>query len=211
MYIHSLISFVFLFPSALVRAIPIAIRTMTGVDFIHPTLHGGSWLVNIGSGGGEPLDVIISGLSSPEVLTNDGFANYSQAIGFSEECLGLRIGNTFSENLGDGHGAVAQSAELREDFDIPDLGTCLESGIGGNHIRVFRQNGPDANTGALFLAVLREHDIFQHHNIVEDGYNKGQDELANMVQDTHSCNGVKYITTVTPLPNQMPSGSAGIK
>ena len=30
---------------------------------------------------GEPLNVIISGLSSPAVLTNDGFLNFAQAIG----------------------------------------------------------------------------------------------------------------------------------
>lgn len=34
-----------------------------------------------GPGKGEPLNVIISGLSSPEVLTDAGFLNFSRAIG----------------------------------------------------------------------------------------------------------------------------------
>ena len=31
--------------------------------------------------GGEPLNVIVSGLSSPDVLTDDGIVNYARAIG----------------------------------------------------------------------------------------------------------------------------------
>jgi hypothetical protein len=42
--------------------------------------------------------------------------------------------------------------ELRESIGG---NTCIESIVGGNHFRVFRQNGPTANTGALFLACVR--------------------------------------------------------
>lgn len=59
--------------------------------------------------------------------------------------------------------------ELREDYGDPLLGTCDETLIGGNHFRygfccslaimvlissssVFRQNGAEADSGALFLA-----------------------------------------------------------
>lgn len=38
-------------------------------------------LDNAGDGYGEPLNVIISGESSPEVLTYNGFYNFAQAIG----------------------------------------------------------------------------------------------------------------------------------
>jgi len=40
-----------------------------------------------------------------------------------------------SANLGDGNGPVNQTTELRQDFWNPELGTCEESLIGGNHLR----------------------------------------------------------------------------
>jgi hypothetical protein len=54
----------------------------------------------------------------------------------SEECLGIHLGDPQSANLGDGNGPVNQTIELRQDFGDPDLGTCLESLIGGNHFRL---------------------------------------------------------------------------
>jgi hypothetical protein len=42
--------------------------------------------------------------------------------------------------------------ELRENMQIG--GTCGESLNGGNHLRMFRQNGSEHNTGALFLACV---------------------------------------------------------
>ena len=70
----------------------------------------------------------------------------------SEECLGIHLGNPFPANLGDGNGPVNQTIELRQDYGDSELGTCLESLIGGNHFRVYFQNGPTADSGAAFLA-----------------------------------------------------------
>ena len=70
----------------------------------------------------------------------------------SEECLDIHLGNPFSANLGDGNGPVNQTIELRQDYGDAELGTCLESLIGGNHFRVYFQNGPTADSGAAFLA-----------------------------------------------------------
>ena len=70
----------------------------------------------------------------------------------SEECLGIHLGNPFPANLGDGNGPVNQTIELRQDYGDAELGTCLESLIGGNHFRVYVQNGSLADSGALFLA-----------------------------------------------------------
>ena len=53
----------------------------------------------------------------------------------STECLGIHLGNPQSANLGDGNGSVNQTVELREDYGDATLGTCLESLIGGNHLR----------------------------------------------------------------------------
>ena len=41
---------------------------------------------------------------------------------------------------------------LREGSKIG--GTCGESLLGGNHLQMFRQNGTNHNTGALFLACV---------------------------------------------------------
>lgn len=107
--------------------------------------------------------MIISGESSPDVLTDDGMVNYARAIGLyvssvllacsgvcvwawgnisseilshsSEECFGIHLGNPFSVNLGDGNGWVNQTIELRQDYGSSTIGTCLESLIGGNHFR----------------------------------------------------------------------------
>ncbi|TFK75297.1 hypothetical protein BDN72DRAFT_758012 [Pluteus cervinus] len=183
-----------------------------GVAFVDPTTNGGSLLDNAGDGFGEPLNVIISGLSSPDVLTDDGIINFARAIGFSKECLGIHLGAPQSANLGDGNGFVNQTIELREDFGNALLGTCLESLIGGNHFRVYRQNGTLADTGALFLAVSKEEDIEEQHTIVPDGYDIGRDLLAaNAVNDgsTTSFGGVTYYTTAENITGLLPAGAAG--
>jgi hypothetical protein len=72
--------------------------------------------------------------------------------GSTTECLGIHLGSPQTANLGDGNGNVAQTMELRENFNI--VGTCGESLVGGNHLRMFRQNGTNHNTGALFLACV---------------------------------------------------------
>ncbi|KAI0371141.1 hypothetical protein BV20DRAFT_965813 [Pilatotrama ljubarskyi] len=122
--------------------------------FFNPAEGGGSMFIDAGNGLGEPLNVIISGLSSPQVLNEDGIVNYARAIGFSTECFGIHLGNPFAANLGDGHGPVNQTIELRQDFGDSSVGTCLESLIGGNHFRVYFQNGPSANSGAAFLGCV---------------------------------------------------------
>jgi len=157
-----------------------------------------------------PLNVIISGLSSPNVLTDAGFLNFAQAIGFSTEFLGAHLGDPQSANLGDGHGWVNQTVELRQDYGNVVIGTGLESLIGGNHLRVYRQNGPNANTGALFLAVSEEMDVTKGHNIVPNGYNIGRDKLvAKAVGDT-SHGGVKYTTTLKKLTGLLAPGAQGV-
>lgn len=68
------------------------------------------------------------------------------------ECLGLHDGDPQLSNLGDGNGPKGEREVLREHYSLPIIGTCLESLIGGNHLRTYVQNGPEANSGALFLA-----------------------------------------------------------
>lgn len=182
----------------------------SNVDFYSPLLGGGSMLDDAGDGFGEPLNVIISGLSSPEVLTLDGLINFAQAIGFSEECLDIHLGNPQSANLGDGNGWVNQTIELRQDYGSSELGTCLETLIGGNHFRVFEQNGLDAPSGALFLAVSQEEDLEESHTIIPDGYNIGRDKLASQAIGTTHFNGVTYVTTARNLTGLLAAGSVGV-
>jgi len=155
--------------------------------------------------------VIISGKSSPQVLDKDGIVNYARAIGFSVECLGMHIGTPQTANLGDGRGDVPQSAVLREAYGVPSLGTCWESLVGGNHFRVFPQTGPQANSGALFLAVSAEMDsIIHHHMIIPNGYNIGRDKMVAAAVGVKSYGMYRYNTTVEDITDLMDSGSKGV-
>lgn len=49
-------------------------------DYVDPRIDGGSML-DASAGLGEPLNVIVSANSAPEVLTEDGFLEYSRAVG----------------------------------------------------------------------------------------------------------------------------------
>jgi len=98
-----------------------------------------------------------------------------KSLKFSNECLNQHKGGVFTADLGDGAGAQNQIKELREDFAVSflGLGTCLQSLVGGNHVRYWRQK----TTGALFVAASIEKDLSERHAIDDDGYNKGRDEI----------------------------------
>ncbi|KAJ2977897.1 hypothetical protein NUW54_g11361 [Trametes sanguinea] len=145
-----------------------------------------------------------------EIDEDDGIANFAQAIGFSKECLGFHLGAPQTANLGDGNGSVNQTIEFREDFGNDALGTCLESLIGGNHFRVFRQNGTQANSGALFLAASKEQPASKNHDIVPDGYNIGRDELVANAMGTKSHGGITYNVVAKNITGLMPAGSEGV-
>ncbi|KAF8577754.1 hypothetical protein K439DRAFT_1655028 [Ramaria rubella] len=198
---------------ALSFAIPSShVHDPRAVAFFVPANGGGSQLDDAGDGFGEPLNVIISGLSSPAVLTDDGVVNWAKSVGFSTECLGIHIGGPQTANLGDGNGAVDQLAELRQDFGDATLGTCLESLIGGNHFRYWRQNGASANSGALFLAVSKEEDAAESHTIVPNGYDIGRDALvANATNfGPTAFGGVTYTATSETISGLLPIGTAGV-
>lgn len=99
---------------------------------------------------GEPLNVIISALSDPFILTEHGLHTYAKSIGFSEECLGLHYGHIHEADLGDGLGRKPEQLLYRQDY-FPVIGTCWESVKGGQHFRAWKQNGTIADSGAWFL------------------------------------------------------------
>ncbi|KAI0807642.1 hypothetical protein C8Q74DRAFT_1378800 [Fomes fomentarius] len=180
------------------------------VHYFDPAPAGGSMLDNATKWWRAFECVIISGLSSPEFLTGDGILNWAKAIGFSQECFGFHRGAPQTANLGDGNGWRSQIMEIRQDFGHSIFGSCLESLIGGNHFRVFRQNGPMANSGALFLAVSKEQDASQNHDPVVDGYNIGRDELVAAAVGTKSYGGLTYNTVAKNITGLMVAGSAGV-
>lgn len=181
--------------------------------FFSPLNGGGSMLDIVSPGLGEPMNVIVSGLSDPRVLTDDGFLNWAQSLDMSTECLGQHLGGPQAANLGDGNGPVNQTVELREDFGDDILGTCLESLIGGNHLRMFRQNGTQANSGALFLAVSHEEDLEESHTIIPNGYDIGRDELVAAALNngsTTSHDGVTYQATSQNITGLLQPGTNGV-
>lgn len=140
-----------------------------------PRLRGGRMLDFVPPGlYGEPINVIISGLSDPYILTHDGLHKYAKSLGFSEECLGLHDGQLQEADLGDGDGKRPEQFLARQHY-FPVWGTCWESLIGGNHFRAWRQNGSEANSGAWFLAASKERHAGDHHIIDDNGYNRGRD------------------------------------
>ncbi|KAF5390130.1 hypothetical protein D9757_003789 [Collybiopsis confluens] len=191
------------------------VRQGTDADFFDPVLNVSTVSIS------KPkrlhtniLQVIISGQSSPAVLTVDGIINFAKAIGFSTECLGIHQGAPQSANLGDGNGWVNQTVELREDYGDSVLGTCLESLIGGNHFRVFIQNGTEHPTGALFLAVSTEENVTQGHTTALDGYDTGRDLFTAAAINnggTTSFGGTTYSTAGQNITGMIQPGSTGIE
>lgn len=179
------------------------------VAFYNPA-DGGGTMLDASAGLGEPLNVIISGLSSPEVLTDSGFFKWTKSIQLNQEFLGIHIGTPQTANLGDGNGPLPEIKVRRADYGIPFFGTLIESLIGGNHFRYWRQNGPKANSGALFLAVSHEENVTTHHNIEPDGYDKGRDELVARAVGTTRYWCTKYSTKVEMIKGLLPVGAAGI-
>lgn len=123
---------------------------------------------------GEPLNIIISGISDPYVLTDTGFKHYTKSLGYSQECLGLHYGNRHHANLGDGDDKKRELILARQHY-FPVWGTCWESLAGGHHFRAWKQNGTEANSGAWFIGASKELDSRNHHTIVPNGYNLGRD------------------------------------
>ncbi|CDO69894.1 hypothetical protein BN946_scf184884.g53 [Trametes cinnabarina] len=155
------------------------------VGWVDPRLKGGRFLDYVSRDVGEPLNIIISSLSDPYILTEDGLHNYVKSIGFSEECLGIHYGHIHEADLGDGLRRKPEQFLGRQHY-FPIMGTCWESVRGGHHFRAWKQNGTEANSGAWFLGASEEMDSSKNHMIVEDGYNRGRDYIVDQVtQVTH--------------------------
>ncbi|KAK7472776.1 hypothetical protein VKT23_000884 [Stygiomarasmius scandens] len=200
--------------------------------FYVPTSNGGSLLTTVPDtfppGQAEPINMILSGNSDPDVLqdTPEGLLNYFLSLSFSGECLGQHRGNRQQADLGDGRGLVNETAVIRYDYGDPTLGTCKESQQGGNHFRYWVQNGSLADSGAVFMAVSYEKSQDEGHDIVPNGYNFGRDYIVGNISGSPiptpslrnsstfsgstSSNGYTYSSTITYLSGLLSNTSEGI-
>jgi len=144
-----------------------------------PRANGGTLLTSgfltYPAGLGEPLNLILSAKSDKDVLVDredkGGLRNFFLSVDFSGECLGQHLGTDQQANLGDGRGAVNETAVMRYNFGDAYVGTCRETVEGGNHFRYWVQK----STGAVFMAASVELPIELGHDIVRNGYNLGRD------------------------------------
>ncbi len=179
--------------------------------FVDPRIYGGTSFDLVGNGEHEPLNVIISSLSSPAILTRKGFQSYCRSLDFDRECLGLHAGGAQKAYI-DPRGWRDQEFLYRQVYTPLDhvFGTCIESLVGGNHIRAWQQQG----SGAWFLATSKEMDASKNHMIVPDGYNVGRDILVSLAMGKGDGNtsfmGTRYHTDVTFVAGLMPPGMQGV-
>ncbi len=64
--------------------------------------------------------------------------------------------------------------------------------------------------GFGYFSVSKEKDVENHHDIVDDGYNIGRNELAASAIGTTSFGGVTYSTTARNVTGLMAAGSQGV-
>ncbi|KAF8895584.1 hypothetical protein BD779DRAFT_1466964 [Infundibulicybe gibba] len=177
--------------------------------WIDPRINGGRFLDFTTRRFGEPLNVIISGLSDPLILSDDGFRLYTKSIGFSEECLGLHYGHRHDADLGDGDGRKLEQFLARQ-YYFPIWGTCWESLAGGHHFRAWKQNGTRANSGAWFIGASKEENSSKRHKIVPDGYNLGRDWLVDRAVSGGSWQGMSWKAEVEWRRGLLDPGRTGV-
>ena len=78
----------------------------------------------------------------------------------------------------------------------------LRLAVGGNHVRIWQQQG----TGAWFLAASEEMNVRKHHMIVPDGYNLGRDKV--VAQSQQRKNGVTWVECVCCTARSADPGAA---
>ncbi|PWY97713.1 hypothetical protein BCV70DRAFT_44531, partial [Testicularia cyperi] len=119
-------------------AISTSLVSPNELGFVDPRVYGGTSFDLVGNGMHEPLNVVISANSSPEILTRKGFQSYCRSLDFDRECLGLHAGSA-QRAWTDPRGWRDQEFLYREVYTPLDhvFGTCIESLVGGNHIRAW--------------------------------------------------------------------------
>ncbi|KAA1469736.1 hypothetical protein DENSPDRAFT_639665 [Dentipellis sp. KUC8613] len=189
-------------------------RNVPSQGFYDPRDNGGSFLTKVDGtsppGLHEPINAVILGTSDDTVLVdqqaNGGLRNYFLSFGFSGECLGQHEGNDQGADLGDGNGIKNETAVIRWDYGDPTVGTCQETIQGGNHFRYWVQDGGQANSGAVFLAVSYELPAKLQHDIIFQGYNLGRDWLVGNATAQSQIIPTTNLTNTTTFSGQTSFG-----
>ncbi|PCH39860.1 hypothetical protein WOLCODRAFT_136532 [Wolfiporia cocos MD-104 SS10] len=180
-------------------------RNISAQGWFDPRLHGGRMLDFTTPTLGEPLNVFISGLSDPYVLTEHGLHAYAKSIGYSGECLGMHYGHIHDADLGDGLARRPEEFLARQAY-FPVGGTCWESVRGGHHFRAWSQHG----SGAWFIGASLEKDSSKNHQIVPDGYNLGRDFLVAQATAGSHWNSIWWRADVEWREGLLTPGSKGV-
>ncbi|GAA5932218.1 uncharacterized protein JCM15063_001157 [Sporobolomyces koalae] len=187
------------FPFAPSSLLPIALTEEQSLGFFNPRSNGGAWsnTWNNDRVTGEPLNVVISSLSDPAVPTYDGLLDYCSSLRFSPQCFQwYEERSQQAANLGDGNGPLNQTTIFRYKYDDPVLGTCSQTLQGGNHFRVFQQNGTNngqANSGAWFRAAPKTQYLAKSHMIILNGHDLGRDEIVSLASRANAVQGEVYL------------------
>jgi len=190
-----------MFKCILILALAIAalqVATATSKGYADPHKNGGKMITD----SKEPVNVIIVGSSDKSLLTNDGFNKYAKSINFDVGSFFVELGGKQKLNLGDGKGSRDQKGLRR-------AGQMLKESLhGGNHFRYWIQNGPEANTSAIFIAASVESAKRKkgnvQHDIVPDGYNMGRDQLVgNATSKPTSFQGTKFETKLLSMDTSL--------
>jgi len=179
--------------------------------FVVPSTNGGRMLTYAdGTGGlGEPINIIVSSDSAPEVL-GDQMIYWFGSLGYSGNCLGLQADTKQQANLGDGNGIVNETSVIRWNYGDFNFGSCSQTINGGPHFRYWVQNGPRADTGALFMASSVEMDLANGHMIVPNGYDMNRDAIVGNATAVTSFRGWQFNATATTIQGLLPTGTQGI-
>ena len=185
-------------------------RTLLALVAVHAVLAASSSYETPSKNGGsmltkqkEPLNVIISGTSDEYVLSEKGFVDFGQAIGYDPDSfVGKVQGNgKQSANLGDGRGSTEQAGLMRQHPGS------VEAIVGGNHFRYWMQVGDKANTKAVFIAASVEKALKYHHDLVSNGYDQGRDMIVkNATSQPRSWNGKKFTTKQIKMDKSLLKG-----
>lgn len=175
--------------------------------YINPSIFGGKvqmYYTTAHAPPPEPINVILIGQDGDGGtlrISDEHLHQWAQAMGYETDCMGLHKGNYFYAKI-DSFGEKVQQHQFRQVVGPRLFGSCLETLTGGNHFRAFRQN----DTGAWFLGASVEENIFTHHTLVGDGYDRGRSQLVKSAQAGATRDGCWWQPAVVTIDSTFQDG-----
>nr|VWO99441.1 Phosphate:H symporter (Phosphate:H symporter, variant) [Ganoderma boninense] len=162
------------------------------VGWVDPRLNGGQFLDYTTDTLGEPLNIIISSESDPDILTESGMQTYIKSIGFSRECLGLHYGHIHDADLGDGPRTQAGA--------VPWAPALLP----------YHRHLLGIYPRWTSLPASQEMDSSKNHMIVDDGYNRGRNYIVERATAGSHWRGTWWKAEVQWQDGLLESGNRGV-